>query len=620
MSHLYIWKPKKEITVHSKKKFYDILMEQKELYEDAYSIPFHYQTKEIAGTLIGQITWDQHLINWKPWLSNERAGVAWVGIAENLTNPDPEKLFKLIKTEPKNLSNYDGSYAICTWDHQTESVLFATAPTQSPSLFYTEGPEGFAIGSRGGPLLNLVGKRSELDPIQASLYISWGYLIGDGSLYKGVYRLKSRSVVDLTSKEIKVNRYQELVDLIRHPEGKLDKNTIMKKAKNKFLSRVKRQLDLSENPIPNITGGRDSRLIASAAKAVGYQGDLVTLGSKKNQNAKIGKKVAQRLNLNHALRYPKRKDQPIQQKENIVIVKKGNSPNANKVKRMAKNKERLLLWAKVNEGLETYRHAQGYRDYFHGKIASPYYNQIFHGLGGEVHRGATYHLGKIVNDLKNINHSVATWTIKPLHLRKEAVVSLEKSLKEIDQTIKTINGTKENWLDLFYWQKRMLHWGQDMMSVKSMSGYHWTPLFDGDLIRLTTALDPDFKSSEEFVEKLTQSIAPELKDLPYDKDLAFKQMPKSIFSKISHKLIVYSYKQLKDTKIISYMNRLKSTKNKSWTTLTQFWELYLLDDFDSLIWPTLIDESYVKSLIKNDPKSDTLWSILTVELFHQANC
>lgn len=382
---------------------------------------------------------------------------------------------------------------------------------------------------------------------------------------------------------------------------------------------MKRQLDLSKEPIFNITGGRDSRCLAAVAKRVGYSGDLVTLGSKTSSDGKIGNIVSKKLQLNHSLRYPNKVKHQIPVRDNVVIVKRGDKPLANKLKRMTKNKERLLLWAKLHEGLETFRHAYGNRNYYHAKIVSPYYNQVFHGLGGEVHRGASYHLGKVTEGVNSINQSVSSWAIRPLILREEAINSLQQSLIEIDQAIDSINGTKENWLDLFYWQKRMLHWGQDMMSVKSMSGHHWTPLFDGELIKLTKGLTADYKSSEQFVEELTLLIAPELKGVPYDKNIFYKKITSNSFTNTIQKIGISSYKKIKDSKMINYFNKLKSTERKKNIAFTQFWSLLLLDNIDNCVWPSLIDESYVRTLIIHAPQTDTLWSILTVELVHQAN-
>src|SRR5690625_1312338 len=249
MSHLYIWKPTNKSSIHTKKKFNQALLKQKALYEEAYLIPFQYQMIEIAGTYIGQITWEQHIREWSPWSENDKTGVAWAGIAENLSTPNPDDLFHLLNTTPEKLTDFDGSFALCSWNQETASVLFVTAPTQSPSLFFTEGPEGFAIGSRGGPLLELVGRKAEVDRVQASLYISWVYLIGDGSLYENVHRLKSRSIVELTNEQISIKRYQKLSDLIKQPEKELKSNVIIEEAKKKLLSRVKRQLDLSEHPV-----------------------------------------------------------------------------------------------------------------------------------------------------------------------------------------------------------------------------------------------------------------------------------------------------------------------------------------------------------------------------------
>lgn len=230
MSHLYIWRPNEDITLATKEKFENVLLQQKERCEEAYSIPFHYQFIDIAGVLIGQISWDQGIQNWNPWVVNQNDGVAWTGIVENMKETDNNDLFNILKNNPQHLSNYDGSFALCTWDREADSVLFATAPTQSPSLFCTDGPQGIAIGSRGGPLLNLVGRDPEIDPIQASLYISWGYLIGDGSLYKGVRRIKSRSLIDLTNLNIRIDRYLKLDDFLNQSDGTLSKEDILEKA------------------------------------------------------------------------------------------------------------------------------------------------------------------------------------------------------------------------------------------------------------------------------------------------------------------------------------------------------------------------------------------------------
>ncbi|SES37280.1 hypothetical protein [Salisediminibacterium halotolerans] len=630
MSQIFIWKPKRYADHVNKAKFLEALQAQCELIQEGYLYEPGYRYKKIGDTYIGLIYWDQGIVGWQPWVEDNGFGNVWSGVCENLETASVEDIHTILSEKPHKLDELDGSFSVASWNEKTENIYLATGAVQTQSLFYSEGPNGFAAGNRSGILLDLVENDRELDIAQAGLYINWGYLIGDGTLFKQAKRLKSRSLIDFSKPEIK--NYESLIETLGTKKTFSNKHDLLENVSQRFLTRVEQQLAFSKAPIVNTTGGRDSRSIAAAAKKSGYNYPLVSFGSENNEDVRIGKQVADLLGVDHSRRNIHHEKSAMNSKEETIKIKSGSHPQKNKILRIQKNEERLKLWAQLHEGLETFKHVQANRYFFHGNAVYPEQNQFFHGLGGELHRGAHYGAAKYAVDYNALTTNLSEKIPEQLLVYNQSIEKLNESLEEITDMARKSNGKVEEWLDIFYWQRRLLHWGQDMMSVRNLSGYTWTPLFDKQITKMSYELEPSYKSSDQFIEDVTHHIAPELKGLPYDREHTYKQQPQKKDSRIKksavsllHKLgasetmpVIKMYRKTKKTLQSSAQSKTSNKDHLEY--MVEFWSYFLLDDINNCIWPSLIDEAYIKQLISKDPESQILWNLLTVEIFHQANC
>ena len=178
---------------------------------------------------------------------------------------------------------------------------------------------------------------------------------------------------------------------------------------------------------------------------------------------------------------------------------------------------------------------------------------------------------------------------------------------EIDRSVSTAL-----WLDLFFWQRKDLHWGEDMMSVKSPMSWHWTPLQDRELMRVWWHLPAADKMNSRFFEDVTPAIAPALEGLAYDSVMSWKSTTsKGLVAKILSRSERYAKLML---------SKLRNTiSNLTNPYLLEFWELVLFND-GPRIWAEFTDEASIRAIMRKHPNADRLWNMATVELFAMTHC
>ena len=101
-----------------------------------------------------------------------------------------------MERDPKAVAQWDGRFALCTWNTESGRVTVTPGAVEGTSLWHTEGPNGWAMGSRVWPLLELTGRPALLDTEAASGFAAFEYLVGEG-LLAGVRRLRPRERVVL---------------------------------------------------------------------------------------------------------------------------------------------------------------------------------------------------------------------------------------------------------------------------------------------------------------------------------------------------------------------------------------------------------------------------------------
>lgn len=597
MPLLFLFKPTGISNQSAKLQFSEILSRQVELYKEAFGRVFSLRIHQVNSVLIGQIHWDNGIKDWTPWVEHGRFGLAWSGICESFLGADlsassVEKIIDTVAQKPRQLLDWDGFYGVCTWDERDDTVRLTTGATETTSFWHTEGPNGWAVGNRALPLLELVGQQPAIDLGMASLYAGYGYLVGNNSMFKGVTRLPSRrQVVVLQGQKPTIQTYLPL-DAYLVGDGKdLGWDEIVTNSAERILSRVTRQLSYSSNPVLLLTGGRDSRCIAAAAVKAGYNGVAQTSGPANSEDVLIAAQVAKALGITHQ----------------HTASDSHQSPLA----AMVGAPDRLALWMQLNEGMETVRHVTAFQDFFHRKLPIPTtIEQKFHGLGGEIGRGYTYPINQDLTQMADVSQAYDIIVGKMrgnLKLQTDAKELLLETFKGIERETNGMQMTLAQWLDLFYWQKRTLQWGGDTMSVKSLMDWRWTPLFDRTLIQTAWRLRPEQKSSNQFIEAVTLKLQPALRGVTYNlkPTVPRKHLLKTI--KLTLKKIARQTPLL--DKLVAQDTIKKHDTDQH---LLRFWQDVFFQK-PPHVWPELIDKHYLDETLKR-PTSEILWNLATVEL------
>ena len=182
------------------------------------------------------------------------------------------------------------------------------------------------------------------------------------------------------------------------------------------------------------------------------------------------------------------------------------------------NHERLQLWLQLTEGVQTLRHALAFQPFFDAALPYPAQrHQFFHGMpsGANICVGARfkrdgYHIDRPAD--RRVAHSMLLSALPPqLAMRGAAQTVLQAWLDRLDSDMGAQQLTWRAWLNLFYWQNRALQWGADDMSAKDVMSWHWTPLLNGELIKMYLRLPQHKRTGKQLIEEMTTALLPALR-------------------------------------------------------------------------------------------------------------
>jgi len=603
MAQLYIWKASAISEQDAYARFTHVLSQQCALYTTAFGRDFTYKLRQLDAILIGQIQFDLGVQGWASWHEQQGVGVAWSGVCEQYlghthTPVVIQQVHRAVNNSLADIAAWDGRFGLCTWQAQAQRVTLTTAGTDSPTFWQSEGPQGWAVGNRALPILELVGRRPCLDHVAASIFITYGYLAGDTALCSDVVRLpERRHVVIEAHTPPKISTYSSLQDYLGLDQGRLSRETAIKQAAERVVTRVTHQLKHSVEPEILLTGGRDSRWILAAASKTGIPFKARTSGAKGSKDVQVAGAVAHALGATHE--HELHGGQHASVKSLIAVP------------------EKVLLWTRISEGAETIRHSLPFQAFYDDARPFPALKrQVFHGLhafGGLPTLNSRANNSYLALDKKAdaqaLRAMLSPHISEGLVLRTEVQEAIDRKCMQLLAETRTFELSHGQWINLFYWQNRCSHWAEDMMSVKDLIDWHWTPLFDQQLIRLFWDISSYDRFSKEFIQDATFQLAPALRQIEYDKRLPSKSPLVQITKQLAKQVKRYSRAVFPATK--------QQAQPQAHQQLIAFWKQVLFAS-NNQHWHELIDKATVRTLMETNPAAETLWNIATVELFAQA--
>lgn len=575
MSLIFGWSPRDPGEPGALDRFSAILEKERAFYESLFGRPFHLELQRLHSACVGQIHFDSGVTGWQPCARSDEVGLLWSGICEQYLGValDPAAIRDVVNRadqDPKSIAEWDGRFALCTWNAETQRVVLTPGAVESPALWHTEGPLGFAFGSRAAPLLEITGRRAQVDPDAASVYAAFEYLLGDTPLLGGVHRLRPRQQVIIDRDRRPVFRtYVSLADLLASSHRSMAWADRVTLAADRLTTRIRRQLQNSPAPILLLTGGHDSRCIAAAAIRAGYQGPACTSGPRDSTDVRIASQVVRRLGIPHQTS----PGDPVRSLDALI-----QSP------------ERLEQWVRWTEGVDVIRQALPYRAFFQRQMPFPQWkHQLFHGFGGELLRCNSFLRGQgalEATTLQRLEGVVRQRIPRSLVLRRSIDATLTSALGELAAEVSPGDVTPGQWLTLFTWQSLCLRWGTDMFSARDLIDWHWTPYMDRHLIRVSWDQSDEDRVSNRFPVDLARALAPRLAGVEYA-GKAPAPPPAGILPRIQHARRMAGHQRI--------------------------WKATLLNG-QPRIWDQVVAREELNRLLKDEPASEPLWCLATAEL------
>lgn len=585
----YLWQSSGLTHKEAHDRFSSVLLKQGRLYNDAFGREPVVKIKQLRSILIGQLQYDSGIAGWESWVDMGEAGVVWDGVCENylgkkMDNKEIGDVLKILRYSPRELLSWNGMFSVIAWDESGDNVSLTTAATESPTLMYTEGPFGWASGPRAAPLLEMVGNRATPNIGAMELYLLYGYFLGGHSPFQRISRIHDRQQIIIEQHSRPgFSTYVSLTEYLDAGQKISNWNEAVSFGADRITQRVNTQIKHSLDPVVLLTGGRDSRSIAAAAKKTGRHFITTTSGKPDSYDVTIAAEVSKVLGAEHRFNY-----------DTVV-------PGL-----LCDSRERLKLWAQLSEGLIPFNFCLHMRDFFAGNLPFPVVRApVFHGHEPNIGRCvyfSKFELDKLMS--MSLQDAHASMTQKNHFLKKDMSANnlLQEIFSNVDKLLLETGGKVYEWLELFFWRERMLWWGFDLQSVYGPIRWAWTPLFDRELMILCRNLTLEQKKSANFLIDVATSLEPALAEVKCTPAYPVYTGVRRLVNRIGQRIIAE----------MRNCNRV----DKADEALTNFWEMVYMSR-TTHIWREFIDEADLRKIIRISPQNALLWRLITIDLLAQ---
>lgn len=590
MYFTYIWQARGLSPEEARLRFAGVLSRQSALYHKATGRSPECDIFQMKNILIGQLRYESGISGWRPVV--ETGGdicLFWGGVCEDYLGVDlaragAEDIWRILEDNPGEIRLWDGAFYVVALNKKRKAAILATAATECPTLWYTEGAYGWAAGPRGGAILSLVGRGKRANPAALNLFLVYERF-GGYSFFEGVHRINDRKrVIVREGERPRIDTYIPLDEYLEPNGGRFNWKDGVSAGAERIFQRVTKQLTHTVDPVVLLTGGIDSRAIACAAKKSLLPFTALTDGPPDSEDVRVALRVAKKINLQH-------------RHEN------NTAPNS----LLMDSEERLRLWSGLSEGLETLRHILPYKKFLQGTMPFPAQRMAaFHGNHPGLGKGYFYpdkDLGKSISAAAMHDYMLKRKLPSRLRLIKGANDLLQEVFTQVDDFIRRANGASHQWIDFFFWRDRGLYWGMDCLSAKSVFYWHWTPLFDREMIKLSWGLPLEAKVSKRYMYDVTRKLEPSVSRIKYAEEKKI-----TVLTRIARRI----YRETNH-----HMGRVLR-RGYPEGDMRAFWTRFLANKKNH-IWDEFIDAKGLDDLIRLEPDSSLLWNLATIEFFAVAH-
>ena len=175
-------------------------------------------------------------------------------------------------------SEYAGEFLIAILDRKAGKLVLCVDRYGRRPLYYARHGGAFLFGSEIKSILAVPGFSPVVDEDALAQFLTFGYVLGAGTLLRNVTLLEPGSVLtcDLHSCATGVYRYRELerhLNPLDEPDERL-----LERAADVFRTAVDLRMSATGENVISLSGGMDSRVLAAAAEPRRYRIRSMTVG------------------------------------------------------------------------------------------------------------------------------------------------------------------------------------------------------------------------------------------------------------------------------------------------------------------------------------------------------
>src|SRR5919108_1815772 len=163
---LYVWRPGDDAAPDAAARFDAVVAAEQNACEGWTGLPVESRSRSAGGGFVGLIGPDLGIEGHTGWYDDDGRGFAWLGVCEDFLGQPAEETSRAIgalDADPATVVGWTGRFALSRWDTRAGRLELMTAATESPSLWWANGPGGWAAGSRPGVVRRLAGVEARLD-------------------------------------------------------------------------------------------------------------------------------------------------------------------------------------------------------------------------------------------------------------------------------------------------------------------------------------------------------------------------------------------------------------------------------------------------------------------------
>ena len=193
---LFVWQPRRTPLEEARRLLQHSLDSAVRRFSDAYGHPFTARCVATSIAVVGSIAYDRHTSPSEDWAGDESAGAACAGAFEpvlrSLGHAPGGAIDKVTlgarrvailasahgpaTLDLQSVMALPGRWCVAAWD--PHHVVVVNGAATGRTLWWTDGPQGWAVGSLARPLLDLVARPGVLDLDRSALAVALGYVAG----------------------------------------------------------------------------------------------------------------------------------------------------------------------------------------------------------------------------------------------------------------------------------------------------------------------------------------------------------------------------------------------------------------------------------------------------------